>query len=450
MCMKKLAYRLTDIYISAMLLVFPLWTGFDGYANITAWKFRLYAALTLLWAAAVTIAAIAGRARVRLPLPFALCLGLYLLWAGVCCLASPFELTPMGWQYNGLAPLALYALTALGCAAFGVMRERYVYLLSVSVTLCCALALIQLTGANPFGLYPEGLNYYDSGVWYSGSFLGTLGNTNLLGAFLCLASPLIGFYAVEKGGKRLWLLIPAVLGVVTIALSKSEAGLVGAAAGVFVGIPYYVYKRGRGRAAVIVLAAECALGLAALAAVYFLAPASGTLHELSELLHGRVDGSFGSHRVAIWGEALRLFGERPLLGGGPGSFGLRSTLEFSRYVSESGLTMHTRADNAHCELLTALTELGVPGALLWLGLWAAALAAGFRRHGALALALLSYLAQSFFGIGSCFVLPLVYMLLGLAAAEPAGGERKRAGRGRLTLRAFCGKIGRGGENDDGR
>ena len=37
---------LTDKYISLMLLVFPLWTGPQGYAAITRAKFLLFALLT--------------------------------------------------------------------------------------------------------------------------------------------------------------------------------------------------------------------------------------------------------------------------------------------------------------------------------------------------------------------------------------------------------------------
>ena len=125
--------------------------------------------------------------------------------------------------------------------------------------------------------------------------------------------------------------------------------------------------------------------------------------------------SFGSSRVAIWREALRLFAEEPLLGGGPGSFGMRSALEFSRFVEETGMTVTTRADNAHSAALTALTDLGVPGLLLWCACWAYVLT---RRGGAAAtpaaLCLLSYLAQSLFAIETCFVLPFVCVFSGLS------------------------------------
>lgn len=41
---------LTDKYILCLLALFPLFTGFHGYANLTAAKFWLYTGATALWA----------------------------------------------------------------------------------------------------------------------------------------------------------------------------------------------------------------------------------------------------------------------------------------------------------------------------------------------------------------------------------------------------------------
>ena len=40
---------LTDKYILCLLALFPLFTGFHGYANLTAAKFWLYTGVTALW-----------------------------------------------------------------------------------------------------------------------------------------------------------------------------------------------------------------------------------------------------------------------------------------------------------------------------------------------------------------------------------------------------------------
>lgn len=43
---------LTDKYILCLLALFPLFTGFHGYANLTAAKFWLYTGATALWRSA--------------------------------------------------------------------------------------------------------------------------------------------------------------------------------------------------------------------------------------------------------------------------------------------------------------------------------------------------------------------------------------------------------------
>lgn len=412
--MKTLPYKLTSIYISALLLVFPLWTGFEGYADITRAKFALYAALTLAWAAGAVISALIGRVRPKIDLPFALAVLLTLLWALFSYLASPFSPSPMGWRYDGIAMYALYAITALGVMGYGVIHKYYVNLLAISVTLCSLVAVLQLCGFNPLWLYPNGWDYYGAGVWYSGSFLGTIGNTNLLGAFMSLACPLLGFSAIEGRGPRLWLLLPAALGALVTALARSEAGLVGIGVSALIYIPYYVYQRNRKAARALIICLACCL-LAALAALRLWDPGAGTLHEAHEILCGRVEDSFGSSRVAIWREGARLFSERPLLGGGPGSFGLRSTLEFSRYAPESGLTFTTRADNAHSSILSLLVDAGAPGALFALAAAGVSLRRrGFSPGGA---SLAAYFAQSLFSTGTVFTLPLAMALMAVRREE---------------------------------
>ena len=54
---------LTDKYISLMLLVFPLWTGTEGYAAITRGKFLFFAVLSALYLALLLPCALLGLLR---------------------------------------------------------------------------------------------------------------------------------------------------------------------------------------------------------------------------------------------------------------------------------------------------------------------------------------------------------------------------------------------------
>ena len=412
---------LTDKYISLMLLVFPLWTGTEGYAAITRGKFLFFAVLSALYLALLLpCALLVGEKprRARLPQWFALA------FMAAACLSA--ALSPYGRavilgasRYDGLLTLLLYGGIFLGVSAFGEWKKYYVYLLAVSASICSLVAIPQLLGGNPFGLYPGELTYFDANVRYTGEFLGTIGNTNLLAAFYCLCIPLFIWHALTHRALRDRLVLAAAalcLGV--LIASRVASGAVALAAAAVVLMPYYVnYTSHSRKKALIAAGCMAALCLAALAAVYFYGGGSGTLHELSEVLHGHVEDSYGSSRVGIWRECLRLFGESPVTGGGPDTLVLRTDMTFSRYVEETGSTLSTHVDNAHCEILGYLVNLGLLGALPYVALCAGSLRRFFRGCApAAGGALCCYYVQSLFGLGLCIVVPLVWIYMGLVCS----------------------------------
>lgn len=412
---------LTDKYISLMLLVFPLWTGTEGYAAITRGKFLFFAVLSALYLALLLPCALLDGEkprRARLPQWSALA------FMAAACLSA--ALSPYGSaviigssRYDGLVTLLLYGGIFLGVSAFGEWKKYYVYLLAASASICSLVAIPQLLGGNPFGLYPGELTYFDANVRYTGEFLGTIGNTNLLAAFYCLCIPLFIWHALTHRALRDRLVLAAAalcLGV--LIASRVASGAVALAAAAVVLMPYYVnYTSHSRKKALIAAGCMAALCLAALAAVYAYGGNSGTLHELSQLLHGHVEDSYGSSRVAIWRECLRLFGERPLVGGGPDTLALRTDMTFSRFVEETGSTISTHVDNAHCEPLGYLVNLGALGLIPYLALCAESLRRFFRGCApAVGAALACYLVQSLFGLGLCLVAPLVWIYMGLVCS----------------------------------
>lgn len=412
---------LTDKYISLMLLVFPLWTGTEGYAAITRGKFLFFAVLSALYLALLLpCALLVGEKprRARLPQWFALA---FMAAACLSAVLSPYGRAVIlgASRYDGLLTLLLYGGIFLGVSAFGEWKKYYVYLLAASASICSLVAIPQLLGGNPFGLYPGELTYFDANVRYTGEFLGTIGNTNLLAAFYCLCIPLFIWHALTHRALRDRLVLAAAalcLGV--LIASRVASGAVALAAAAVVLMPYYVnYTSHSRKKALIAAGCMAALCLAALAAVYFYGGGSGTLHELSEVLHGHVEDSYGSSRVAIWRECLRLAGERPLVGGGPDTLALRTDMTFSRFVEETGSTISTHVDNAHCEILGYLVNLGLLGALPYVALCAGSLRRFFRGCApAAGGALCCYYVQSLFGLGLCIVVPLVWIYMGLVCS----------------------------------
>lgn len=481
----------TNSYISIMLLIFPLFTGFSGYANITFSKYVFFVGATGLWLAALAVLSICPRQ----PLPRLRGCHWAALAFGVVCLLS-WALSPYrsesligAGRYDGLVSQLLYVCIFLGVSLFGSLRKSHFACLGVSAGLCSAVAIVQLFGIDIFGLFPGDYCHYDSGIRYSGAFLGTMGNTNVLSAFYCLALPVLFALPVMCTGRSARLaLIPASAIVFVLIRARVAGGFVGLGFGVLVAMPLVLCELPRLRRALgsacplllsaaaalafspeysladglewsfrfgtlslfcILLAAACAalafalgrvrvapskrvlrrifaalsllLLIAALVFVYFSPAGSGTIYELSQVLHGNIGEKFGSSRVLIWRECLSVFGDSPLLGSGPDTLALRVDVEFSRYVEETGKTLRSGVDNAHNEYLGYLINTGALGLAAYLALLFLCARAWLRRLDdsaacILGLGLLCYCAQSFFALGLPLVTPLLWISLGLVCS----------------------------------
>ena len=433
--------RITDIYIITIFFVYLLFPGFSGYRDITKAKFLFLMAATGLWLLLLTAALLWERPRFPRPGPA--------FWAmagfmAVCLLSwalSPWRAESLlgAGRYDGLLSELCYALGFLGVALFTRPRRVHAVALAAGTALCCLVAALQLFGLDPLRLFPvysggRYLNYYDAGLLYSGAYLGTVGNTNILDAVLCCALPLSAALYIRGEGPLF--LAPLVPGVFVLAAAGGAGAALAAACVLLILPPLTVTDRPRLRRALFlasaILAASAlaklwqplyaagtllprfdfspfalcllagsaaALGLglalperyapparmlrrcfllmdgaAALggaALLWFWPGDSGTMYELHSALHGQLDDSFGSSRIMIWRACLGLVPERPLLGGGPGTLALRLELRFSRYVAQSGVTLSSYVDNAHNVWLARLVNCGA------LGLAALAAALGF-------------------------------------------------------------------------
>jgi hypothetical protein len=474
----------TDAYVFLMLLMFPLFTGFRGYAATTVSKYLFFTVVTALWLVVLAFFTVKDRLRFGKPTARQICA---LIFMALCCLS--WALSPYRWEsvigsgrYDGLVTLLLSALIFLGVSAYGSFRRCHAVAFAVSITLCCLVALLQLFGFDPLWLFPGDLCYYDSNIRFSGEFLGTVGNVNLLSAMLSLAIPLF-FALAADDGRRASLLynIPLFFSTLILAMSKVSGGALSVAvcaliapalllcsmprlrrglvsAGVCLlalsvtfafhadygegvlsygfafgkkvllclassavcfaasGVAVFVNSSPKERTMrMVFLALSAAAFVAALLIVWFWRGESGTVYELSRLLHGQVDDSFGSSRILIWRKTLALIPQRPLLGGGPGTLALRLDVNFSRYVAETGKTISTVVDNAHNYYLQLLADIGVLGLLSYLALIAGCIFSALLRKNArpLILAVLCYCIQDFFGLGLCIVSPIFWIFLGL-------------------------------------
>ena len=412
--MTKKKIGIADLYILTMLTLFPLYTGFRGYRDITRAKLVFFLAATALALIAQFVEDVRAHRRSRLSLPIWL-LAAYMAWSCVSALCSPYGSSVYlgAGRYDGLVTLLFYGAAAYLASRGTMERVWYVRAFAVSVTLCCLVAVIQIAGGNPLGLYPHGWRFADAGIEYAGMFLGTVGNTLVLASVLTAAVPLFALTAIRRKKQDFLLLVPAVLAAFVLIVSESSSSAVALLGACALLLPTALPKK----AVAWGYAAESALLLGALAVIYLCPKLPGTLGEISALLHGEALPSFGSSRFAIWREALSVFPERPILGGGPGTTALRIEADFSR-VTESGKQLAVYTDNAHNEYLTRLIELGIPGLALYLAAMLTTVLKApktapiwERRHWLCAL--LALWIQAFFGLGLCLSAPVLWTVWGV-------------------------------------
>ena len=420
--------RITVVFVLLMLFLFPLAMGGGGYANLSAVKYALFASLSLAYLAALLFLRFwhpvpAG----QLAGPVVAVLPQLLLCALFVLAVLSSMLSPYGWLTiagsngkDGLLVLALLLFTTLCVARYAQWKDGFLSAVLGASLMMNLLALLQLAGWNPLGLYPAGSTYYDGGQLYVGQFLSTIGNVDMLAACYCLFVPLLVLALYRCGGWRRWLAGLALASTLAVLVGmRTEGCLLGLLAASVLCLPLLLRRRcWRWLAYALLLLA----GLVLLIWIYHYNGAEqGTLWELSRILHGDVRDSFGSARIQIWRAAWQEIEQRPWLGSGCGTERLRFDIVYSRLVESTGYTLTARVTRAHNEYLGYALELGIPAALLYLAALLSSIWQGLRcwlrQRNVIALALsaslLAYAVQALFNYRSIVVAPLLWLLWGL-------------------------------------
>ncbi|MBO4331312.1 MAG: hypothetical protein J5827_04475, partial [Oscillospiraceae bacterium] len=183
--MKKRSLYCT-VYTALTASVFLLFFWTRGYSAITLPKYILFCILTGGFIAAMTLS---GGIRGRLT-PTEAFVVLYWLFSLISALLSPWKETAFtgGSRFEGAVTISMYAAVFLMISRHAKPGRAAAVIAAVSVCAFCALCLVQLAGANPFHLYPDGLSWYDGNKAYSGQYIGTVGNAGLAAAVLCMSA----------------------------------------------------------------------------------------------------------------------------------------------------------------------------------------------------------------------------------------------------------------------
>ena len=391
--------RITDGFLLVAVPVFLLFPGFGGYTRMFYWKFGAFLTLTVAYLLTMAVTAAVR----RLPLlprmgTARVALLIYLAWTWVATALSPNAARALLGvsRFEGALTVTLYCLLFLLVSVHGRVTARTVAVFGAAVSAECLLCLAQLFGLDPFGLYPEGMNFYNCGR-NPRTFLGTVGNVDFLAAFFAVAIPILLFTCLcTRHRLRLWLLVPLALSVTVLLAMGTVGGVLGAAVGCTLFGGLCLPRRLR-RITLCALALAAALLLVAARCI----DGKGAWHALHAILSGTPDPLLGSGRVHIWQTVLAAARERLFAGYGPDTMLLHGFAPFTREDAVLG-SLVAHIDTAHSEPLNILYHQGLPALvayLVFLGtlLWEAVR----RRTGAciaLGAALLCYFVQSLFGI----------------------------------------------------
>ncbi len=465
---RQFAEFLTDKYIILMLLIFPLFISPDGYSNITITKYLFFVILTSIWLLIIIPFAFFSKPqKPKIHVIFAL---LFAIFAIISSILSEYTAQTIigASRYSGLVTILLQIAIFLGISSFGKFSEKYLNCLAISASICCIVSIFQLFGSTIF--YPSDYTYSDGGVMYIGKFLGTIGNTNILAAFLCTSSVLLAtsFVLVGRGVLKI---TASMLGIFVLIASESSGGLVAVAVALIIAALYFakigVLHRGFFTLALLILPVVFAmiflnmtlfaiLGIAVIAvfalisyllkhkiptknhfkylviiiisvvlltfiALLTLPFTEGTFYEISQVLKGNISPSFGSSRILIWKESLALFPEAPFFGGGPDTLVLRLSIDFSRYSEELGSTLHSYVDNPHNVYISYLINLGIFALISYLALTVTTIIRAIKSKNfhivMLMIAIVSFWTEEFFGLGLAIVSPMMWILWGLIFSD---------------------------------
>ena len=237
--------RFTSVFVFLLLTVFLLAFPAGGYEGIHRFKYVLFLVICggyvvgvlVLW----VVAGRRGSSSGGTPIAVWFLLG-FLFFNVLSAIFSPYPGAFLGNnRREGLLSIAIYVLCGVFVSVYFRPRRWMLYLVGVVTALSAVLGLVQLTGRNPFGLYPAGHNFYGAGVYYAGEFLSTIGNSGLYAGFLVLVVGIIMMALIKfESENRWWLVLPFFVGVLLLFEMDTDAAFMGLVVGMVVMIPVAV------------------------------------------------------------------------------------------------------------------------------------------------------------------------------------------------------------------
>jgi O-antigen ligase len=289
----------------------------------------------------------------------------HVVWFTVVCLASTrpwFSWLGNGWRRMGWGTMVSLVVFAMCSAAFFAVRRGIIVNALRGTAIAASIASLYGIGQY-FDLDP--LQNPASYHARAGDLVivrppGTMGHADYFGWWLAVALfCAIALVRMERGRWRLAGQAAAALCIVAILFTGTRAAMLGAAAGfVCMALAGGVIRWRR-----VITVGVCTL---AIFAVFYYSPPG---ERLRARVHWTGEEPLGGSRPLLWRDSLRMATAHPLIGTGPETFAAAFPVYQSTDLSR--LLPDYYYESAHNAFLDALTEQGIPGALLvcaWIGI----------------------------------------------------------------------------------
>lgn len=429
----KKPYRVvTSAYIALIFSFFLLYFDENGLAAISKAKLNCYYTLTICYAAAVLLIFILQTIQRKLKIrqitadlkhtPVAAWLILlYLIFTVISACLSDFPTVWLGGnRREGVLTISLYCVSFLLICRFFRPERWMLGLFAAATTAFCIICVFQMCNVNIFGLYPLGRSKASCKDFIC-SFIGTIGNIDFTAGFLCIAIPVFWCSILRFKEKQCYLLfIPLLLSLAVLLKINVAAGYVGIIAGTLLSLPVVMPCRRKSR--IVLLCCVVALCAAICTVLYFYDPSQKDLHQLHNVLHGKLEDSYGSGRIYIWRRTVHAVPAHLCFGTGPDTLSLMDFANINVVNKNNEILYVKTYDAAHNEYLTILFQQGFFALLSYLSALVISLVQWIRQArsspvAAIAgAAVLCYALQAFFGISQLITAPYFWCIFAVLVA----------------------------------
>lgn len=320
--------------------------------------------------------------------------------------AFRFDYALLGFKnrYEGLLQI-LYYLTLFLITTFLDKKNKKIVINAILLT-----GLVHLYFAYNQYLYKKSLMTIGT-VWFD-IIKGLTTNSNFLGTYflICLCYSIGNFIKENILYKRIIYLVITLLFIYGLLLTNALSSVVGL---IFVLIVLFVYclknKKKILYLVVITLLVILSLFMNNNNSTKILKDLEKTFNQTSSIIKGNIDDSYGTNRIYIWKNTIRIIPKNIIHGVGIDNF----------YYAFDGKPLvkvgkNTKYDKAHNEYLQILITEGIFSLLSYLGFYFLIIINVFKHKNIyMLLPVIGYLVQAFFNISVIEVAPLFYISCGL-------------------------------------